>query len=123
MALDRYQRDQILRYVRKTLAQNGIRGRLFYVSYDRKADVVYVNFHRPAKPAVDSELTDDDVIIRYDEREEVVGLTILHARKRQSRERPVTTGGHFCRIEVIGSKKRYPSGHSRLRPNSSGTSS
>jgi uncharacterized protein YuzE len=53
------------------------------LSYDAKADVVYVNFHNPARPADDSELTDDDVIIRYDEQGEVVGLTILHASSRQ----------------------------------------
>lgn len=53
--------------------------REFYFSYDAKADVVYINFHNPAKPADDSELTDNDVIIRYDEQQEVVGLTILHA--------------------------------------------
>jgi len=42
----------------------------------------YINFHNPAKSADDSELTDDDVIIRYDGNEEIIGLTILHASKR-----------------------------------------
>jgi uncharacterized protein YuzE len=32
--------------------------------------------------AVDSELTDDDVIIRYDKDDQVIGYTILHAQKR-----------------------------------------
>ena len=49
-------------------------------SYDADADVLYINFKKPSV-ATDSELTDDDVIIRY-EGEEVVGLTILHASKR-----------------------------------------
>jgi uncharacterized protein YuzE len=49
-------------------------------SYDAEADVLYVNFKKPSH-ATDSELTDDDIIIRY-EGEEVVGLTILHASHR-----------------------------------------
>jgi uncharacterized protein YuzE len=51
-----------------------------WMSYDAEADVLYVNFKRPSD-ATDSELTDDDVIIRY-EGEEVIGLTILHASQR-----------------------------------------
>ncbi|TMA58486.1 MAG: DUF2283 domain-containing protein [Deltaproteobacteria bacterium] len=49
-------------------------------SYDAKADVLYINFKKPSH-ATDSELTDDDVIIRY-EGNEIIGLTILHASKR-----------------------------------------
>jgi len=49
-------------------------------SYDTEADVVYVNFKKPAR-ATDSELTDEDVIVRY-EGDEIVGYTILHASKR-----------------------------------------
>ncbi len=49
-------------------------------SYDAEADVLYVNFKRPAV-ATDSELTDEDVLVRY-EGEEVIGLTILHASTR-----------------------------------------
>jgi uncharacterized protein YuzE len=49
-------------------------------SYDAEADVLYVNFKKPSF-ADDSELTEDDVIIRY-EGEEVVGITILHVSKR-----------------------------------------
>ena len=51
-----------------------------WLNYDEEADVLYVNFKRPGI-ATDSELTDDDVIIRYEENE-VIGLTILHARQR-----------------------------------------
>jgi uncharacterized protein YuzE len=50
-------------------------------SYDKEADTLYINFKKPSI-ATDSELTDDDVIIRY-EGKEVVGLTILHASKRR----------------------------------------
>jgi uncharacterized protein YuzE len=49
-------------------------------SYDAEADVLYVNFKKPSH-ATDSELTDDDVIIRY-EGDEIVGLTILHVSSR-----------------------------------------
>lgn len=54
--------------------------RFLWSSYDADADVLYVNFKKPAR-ADDSELTDDDIIIRY-EGDEIVGLTILHASKR-----------------------------------------
>jgi len=49
-------------------------------SYDAEADVLYVNFKKPSC-ATDSELTDDDIIIRY-EGDKIIGLTILNAGKR-----------------------------------------
>jgi uncharacterized protein YuzE len=49
-------------------------------SYDAEADVLYINFKKPSR-ATDSEFTDDDVIIRYEDGE-IIGLTILHASKR-----------------------------------------
>ena len=51
-----------------------------WVSYDEEADVLYINFRKPSV-ATDSEMTDDDIIIRYDG-EEVIGFTVLHARAR-----------------------------------------
>jgi uncharacterized protein YuzE len=48
-------------------------------AYDADADVLYVHFREGE--ATDSELTDDDVVVRYDG-DEVIGLTILHASKR-----------------------------------------
>ncbi len=54
--------------------------RYLWSSYDAEADVLYINFKKPAR-ASDSELTDDDVIIRY-EGDEVVGVTVLHAASR-----------------------------------------
>jgi uncharacterized protein YuzE len=51
-----------------------------WTSYDAAADVLYVNFKKPAN-ATDSELQDDDIIVRY-EGDEVIGLTILHASRR-----------------------------------------
>ncbi|MDQ6632882.1 MAG: DUF2283 domain-containing protein [Verrucomicrobiota bacterium] len=49
-------------------------------SYDAEADVLYINFKKPSR-ATDNELTEDDIIVRY-ENGEVVGLTVLHASKR-----------------------------------------
>ena len=54
--------------------------RFLWCSYDPEADTLYINFKKPSY-ATDSEITDDDVIIRY-EADEVVGLTILHASQR-----------------------------------------
>lgn len=51
-----------------------------WIHTDRSADVVYINFRRPCN-SDDSELTDEDIIIRYKEGE-VVGLTVFHASKR-----------------------------------------
>jgi uncharacterized protein YuzE len=53
---------------------------LLWSSYDPEADTLYINFKKPSQ-ATDSEFTNDDVIIRY-ENGEIVGLTILHASKR-----------------------------------------
>jgi uncharacterized protein YuzE len=49
-------------------------------SYDAEADVLYINFKKPSH-ATDGELTDDDIIIRYEDGE-VIGLTVLHAGTR-----------------------------------------
>jgi uncharacterized protein YuzE len=51
-----------------------------WLTYDDEADTLYVNFKKPSY-ATDSELTDEDVIVRY-EGETVIGFTVLHARKR-----------------------------------------
>lgn len=52
-----------------------------WTSYDKEADVLYINFKKPSH-ADDSRLTDDDIIIRY-EKGEIVGITILNASKRK----------------------------------------
>jgi uncharacterized protein YuzE len=51
-------------------------------SYDREADVLYLNFKKPCH-ADDSVLTNDYVIVRYEETE-IVGITVLHASRRTS---------------------------------------
>ena len=59
---------------------------LLWLSYDEQADTLYVNFKKPSH-ATDSELTDDDVIVRY-EGGEVIGFTVLHASKRSVARNP-----------------------------------
>jgi uncharacterized protein YuzE len=56
-----------------------------WASYDREADTLYINFKKPSH-ATDSELTDDDVIIRY-EHKVIIGFTVLHASKRVASSR------------------------------------
>ena len=55
--------------------------RKIWVDYDELADVLYINFKKPSH-ADDSDLTDDDIIVRY-EKEEIVGITCLNASKRK----------------------------------------
>ncbi len=55
-----------------------------WTSYDKEADVLYVNFKKPSH-ADDSELTDDDIIIRY-EKGEIVGAAVLNASKRRGHD-------------------------------------
>ena len=43
--------------------------------------MLYVHSGRQPRPATDSELTDNDIIVRYDG-DEIIGLTILHASQR-----------------------------------------
>jgi uncharacterized protein YuzE len=59
----------------------GIPYRRIWSSYDEEADVLYLNFKKPSH-ADDSELTEDDIIIRY-EKGEIVGVTIPNASKRK----------------------------------------
>jgi len=56
--------------------------RRIWYSYDEEADVLYLNFKKPSH-ADDSELTNDDIIIRY-EKGKVIGITVLHASKRKA---------------------------------------
>ena len=67
-------------FVRLIPAVSASPDRILWVSYDHEADTLYINFKKPAR-ATDSELTDDDVIVRY-QGDEVVGMTILHASQR-----------------------------------------
>ena len=53
------------------------------VEYDRRGDALYIAFS-PDTVADDSELTDNDVLIRY-RKNEIIGLTILHFSQRRKR--------------------------------------
>ncbi|HUX97966.1 MAG TPA: DUF2283 domain-containing protein [Candidatus Deferrimicrobium sp.] len=52
-----------------------------WTTYDKEADVLYINFKKPSH-ADDSELTENDIIIRY-EKKEIIGITVLNASKRK----------------------------------------
>jgi uncharacterized protein YuzE len=54
--------------------------RELWSTYDADADVLYLNFKKPSI-ATYSEITDDDIIVRY-QGDEVIGLTVLRASKR-----------------------------------------
>ena len=49
-------------------------------SYYEEADVLYIRFDQSV-PVTDTELTDDDIILRYNG-DALVGMTMLHARQR-----------------------------------------
>ena len=53
------------------------------VEYDEKGDTLYVTFS-PETVADDSELTENDVLLRY-KGDRIIGLTILHFSERQKR--------------------------------------
>jgi uncharacterized protein YuzE len=60
----------------KTLPKQNV-----WTAYDAEADVLYINFHQPALVADDSELTEDGVLIRYQD-DVIIGLTILNVNSR-----------------------------------------
>jgi uncharacterized protein YuzE len=72
--------ETVEQYLKIIPAVKGAPQKYLWSSYDAEADILYINFKKPSH-ATDSELTDDDIIIRY-EGEVMVGLTILHASKR-----------------------------------------
>jgi len=53
------------------------------VEYDEGGDALYIAFS-PETIADDSELTDNDILLRYKDNK-IIGLTILHFSKRQKR--------------------------------------
>jgi len=57
------------------------------IDYDEKTDVLYITFN-PEK-ADDSELTENDIIIRY-KNNKIIGLTILHFSERKNNNNPPT---------------------------------
>ena len=51
-----------------------------WASYDNDADVLYLHFKKP-NHADNSEMTEDEIIVRY-ENKEIIGMTILNASQR-----------------------------------------
>lgn len=52
-----------------------------WANYDDAGDVLYLHFKKP-NHADRSEMTEDEIIIRY-ENNEIIGLSILNAGKRE----------------------------------------
>lgn len=57
---------------------------LVEVEYDSEGDALYIAFNRDTV-ADDSELTDNDVLIRY-KGDQIIGLTILHFSERRKQQ-------------------------------------
>ncbi len=72
--------EMVDQYLKILPVVKGAPQKYLWSSYDAEADVLYINFKKPSH-ATDSELTENDIIIRY-EGEEIIGLTVLHASKR-----------------------------------------
>ncbi len=70
----------IQEYLKLIPAVNRAPQHAVWITYDAEADTLYVNFKKPSH-ATDSEMADDDIIVRY-EGTEVIGFTVLHADKR-----------------------------------------
>jgi uncharacterized protein YuzE len=68
-------------YLNIAKALQTVEQRPCWMMFDAEADVLYINFQQPAVAATDSEVTDDDVVIRYAD-DEVIGLTILSVSQR-----------------------------------------
>ncbi len=51
-----------------------------WLTYDTDADALYVHYRAP-NLATDTELTDNDVILRYSG-DDLIGMTVLHASCR-----------------------------------------
>lgn len=60
----------------------GVPGHTFRWTFDEEADVIYVTFGEP-READDSSHTSDGVIRRY-AKGQLIGMTILHASKRDA---------------------------------------
>ena len=55
--------------------------RRLQVSYDEEGDALYAHFVRQPKPSTYSDVTDEDIIVRYNG-DEIIGITILRASER-----------------------------------------
>ncbi len=60
-----------------------------HVSYDRSGDVLYMSIGEP-RPAADSEETPEGHVLRYDEREQIIGITLVNAKWLLERDSPLS---------------------------------
>ena len=74
--------EESLNYLRFVPLLQDLPKRPFSMLYDAEADVLYIDFFNPPVSSDDTELTDDDIVIRYGDGDTVVGLTVLHAGDR-----------------------------------------
>ncbi|HAC62779.1 MAG TPA: hypothetical protein DCF68_04405 [Cyanothece sp. UBA12306] len=73
--------QNIINYLTLAKVINTLPKQNVWTAYDAEADVLYINFYQPPLIADDSELTDDDILIRY-QNDEIIGLTILNVSQR-----------------------------------------
>ena len=73
--------EEVQDYLKFAASLKNLPKRLFLLLYDAEADVLYIDFYNPPKSASDSELTEEDIVVRYDDDDEIVGLTVLNASK------------------------------------------
>jgi len=74
--------QDVLKYLDMVPAVLGSPNRFLWSRYDTDVDALYIDFKESGR-ITHSELTDDDIIIRYEE-DEMIGLTILHASQRNT---------------------------------------
>ena len=70
-------------YLNLANATKNLPKRNIWTFYDIEADILYINFHQPALIADDSELTEEGILIRY-ENDEIIGLTILNVSRNEA---------------------------------------
>ena len=78
MALAQVRTDSFLQLAK---AIQGLERKSFWMSYDAEADVMYINFSSPPQAATDTEVTDDDIAIRY-RADEIIGVTVTAVGSR-----------------------------------------
>ncbi len=66
----------------KSVLSYFLKHKTIFSNYDADADVLYLHFKKTSQ-VDDSELAEDDIIIRY-ENDEIVGFTILNASKQMT---------------------------------------
>ena len=65
----------------KTIVPYFLKHKNVWANYDEEADVLYLHFKKP-NHADNSELLENDMIIRY-ENDELIGVTILNASRQE----------------------------------------